>query len=181
MVDPLMILIEQALVTMMTAEPGSSSVDGLFEQLRTETDRARLKDIENRIWTTWCSHADARAEQAMQRVMQGFDAGKLTQAGRELNVLVERWPQWAEAWNKRATLRFIEERDQDSLTDIVETLALEPRHFGALSGLGQICLRIGDGRSALMCFEQVLSVHPSLDSARHVVEALRRDSPEYVQ
>ncbi len=116
----------------------------------------------------------------MRGAITALETGDPTTADHELNMMVKRWPNWAEAWNKRATLRFVEERDADSLDDIGRTLELEPRHFGALSGFGQICLRARDISSALLVFEHAVAINPNMDSVRQVAEALRRQSPRTV-
>jgi hypothetical protein len=114
----------------------------------------------------------------MQRAIKALGSGDVTEAGRVLNALVQEWPAWSEAWNKRATLRFIEGRDVDSLDDIGQTLLLEPRHFGAVSGFAQICIRAGDLTAALTAFEHVLNINPNQEGARRAVEVLRRQAPQ---
>ena len=79
---------------------------------------------------------------------------------------------WAEAWNKRATLYFLQDRDEESVADIEATLKLEPRHFGALGGFGQICLRQDEPVSARIAFEKALLVNPHLDGVREIVHEL---------
>ena len=159
----------------MNAEPPSDTpeLDGLFEKLRTGSaeDRARTR---GRIWAIWCSHPEDDAVHAMRSAVSALETGNLTNARGTLDAMVTQWPDWAEAWNKRATLRFIENRDGESLGDIAQTLEREPRHFGALGGFGQICLRAGDESSALLAFERLLVVDPSLDDVQRAVVALRR-------
>ena len=181
MLDPIAMRIEQVLVTMMTASaPSTLELDALFDRLRGASDPADCADAEQRIWTIWCGHEEAEAAGAMRRVIAAFETSDPTTADRELNMMVDRWPNWAEAWNKRATLRFIAERDADSLDDIERTLALEPRHFGALGGFGQICLRAGDTSSALLAFEQAVAINPNMDSIGQAAEDLRRQNPRTI-
>ncbi len=113
----------------------------------------------------------------MQRAIEALGSGDVAEAGRVLNALVQEWPAWSEAWNKRATSRFIEGRDADSLDDIGQTLTLEPRHFGAVSGFAQICIRAGELTAALTAFEHVLNIDPNQEGARRAVEVLRRQVP----
>ena len=113
----------------------------------------------------------------MYRVVAAFEKNAPEVAERALDRMVTEWPEWPEAWNKRATLRFTQERDAESLDDIGRTLALEPRHFGAISGLGQICLRAGDLTSALLAFEEALAINPHLYGVRQAVESLREKAP----
>ena len=94
------------------------------------------------------------------------------QAETRLSMLVNTWPGFAEGWNKRATLNFLRSRDKPSVRDIQQVLALEPRHFGALSGFGQICLRHGRLAHALSAFEAALAVHPHLASVKAAVDAV---------
>ena len=177
--DPVKLIIEKALVTMMTVEPASSDLDTLFEKLKSDR-QVDHSDIEAQIWEIWCSHSEIAAERSMATVLSLADAGELKAASEEADRLVDGWPNWAEAWNKRATVRFIEGRETESGTDIIETLAREPRHFGAISGLGQICLNVGDGPSALMCFEKLLVINPQSDIAQQVVKAIKEQSPDYL-
>jgi tetratricopeptide (TPR) repeat protein len=179
--DPIAMRIEQVLVTMMTASVRSThELDALFDLLCRASDPGDRADAEQRIWAIWSGHQDPDAASAMQGVIAAFETGDSTTADRELNMMVDRWPNWAEAWNKRATLRFIEERDADSLDDIERTLELEPRHFGALGGFGQICLRAGDSDSALLAFEHAISVNPNMDSIRQAAEVLRKQNPRTI-
>ena len=175
MLNSITMRIEQLLVSMMTATvAGTPEVDALFGRLCGADDPGDRADAEQRIWAIWCGHQDADAARAMGAVIAAFETGVTADADRELNAMVERWPQWAEAWNKRATLRFIQRRDADSLDDIGRTLALEPRHFGALAGFGQICVRAGDISSALLVFEHAIAVNPNMRSIRQAVEVLRK-------
>ena len=89
-------------------------------------------------------------------------------------------PDWAEAWNKRATLYYMLGRDEDSVRDIHRTLELEPRHFGALSGFAQICLRAGDRGSALVAFETALRINPHLNLVQAAVVELNQSFPSYL-
>lgn len=177
MFDPIAARIDLALAAMNATPPTDNpDLDILFERLRTTTDKGARGDIEQQIWASWCAHEDTAAATAMKEIMDAFEAGDLDAAGEALDELIARWPRWAEAWNKRATLRFAQDHDAESLDDIVRTLELEPRHFGALSGFGQICLRAGDYTSALLAFERVLVIDPNLPEVRKAVELLRKQA-----
>jgi tetratricopeptide (TPR) repeat protein len=89
--------------------------------------------------------------------------------------LVEHAPGFAEGWNKRATVYYLMENYEASVLDIERTLELEPRHFGALSGLGMIYDAIGEPAAALRSFEAAVAINPHLDGARQRIEALRRE------
>jgi hypothetical protein len=176
--DPIALRIDRLLTVLGTAPvPPSTELAALFTTLRADRDPAVRAAAETRIWSLWCSHDEPRATHAMQRAIKALGSGDVTEAGLVLDALVQEWPSWCEAWNKRATLRFIEGRDADSLDDIGQTLSLEPRHFGAVSGFAQICVRAGDLTAALTVFEHVLSINPHQEGARRAVEVLRRQAP----
>ena len=174
-------LIEQVFLTISsTPPPETPDLDTLFERLQTSPDPEVQEDSEFRIWNIWCSHEDVEAAQQMHNVVQSFNQGDTATADQQLSELIERWPDWAEGWNKRATLRFAQERDEESLNDIIRTLSLEPRHFGAFGGFGQICLRAGDAHSALLAFQYALELNPAMSSMRDAVSVLRRQNSHTV-
>lgn len=147
-------------------------LNGLFEDLAKPELDEPLDVVEGSIWALWCSHPDDSAVQRMERVIGGLAQGRFDAAERLLDGLVRDYPDWAEAWNKRATLYFLLDRDDESVADIEETLKLEPRHFGALGGFGQICLRRDEPVTARIAFEKALEVNPHLDGVREIVHEL---------
>lgn len=147
-------------------------LDGLFDHLARLELSEPLDVVEGSIWALWCSHPDESAVQRMERVIGGLAQGRFDAAERLLDGLINDYPDWAEAWNKRATLYFLQDRDEESISDIEETLRLEPRHFGALGGFGQICLRQDEPVSAKIAFEKALLVNPHLNGVREIVHEL---------
>lgn len=145
----------------------------LFEALSQASHEMVGAGAERKIWSIWCSHQDAKAQAQMIEASRALATRNYVTAETLMDGLVEGWPEWAEAWNKRATLYFLQQRDADSVADIQRTLALEPRHFGALCGFAQICLRSRDEPSALLALERALAIHPHLGGVRDNVDALR--------
>lgn len=176
MFHPILARVELAFVAMDGSPPDDTpELDTLFARLRTAGGQRQRAETADRIWSLWCTHPDAEATAAMRSVIDGFEFGDFKGIEETLDNMAERWPGWAEVWNKRATLRFADDRDVDSLDDIVCTLEREPRHFGALSGLGQICVRAGLLTSAMLAFERVLSLDPGLSDVQEAVAALRKE------
>ena len=93
---------------------------------------------------------------------------------RSFDSMVDLAPEFAEGWNKRATLYYLMGAYENSLDDIVRTLELEPRHFGALSGRGLILQDLGRDEEALTAFEAALDLNPQMPGARHNADALRK-------
>jgi hypothetical protein len=121
------------------------------------------------IWALWISHPDAEAAGAMAAAVEAMAAEDFDTAAGILDGLVVRRPRWSEAWNKRATLAFVQERDDEALFGIEQTLLLEPRHFGAVSGFGQICLRHGRWPEAKAAFQVALAINPHLRGLREAI------------
>jgi tetratricopeptide (TPR) repeat protein len=170
-VDPVF----QLILDLSSRRPGPEAPFRLTELFRelSETEPSRpAEEIEDLIWTIWASHEDREAEEAMGAAIDAMASGLLQEAQPLLDHLVSRYSGWAEAWNKRATLAYIEMRDADSLQDIRRTLELEPRHFGAVSGFGEICLRNGHLNEARAAFQVALSINPHLEGLRDVLEDL---------
>ncbi len=154
------------------AAQNDARLDGLFARLKSAANPIEARLVEEAIWQIWLISNDARANALMARGIGAMNRGDNARALAAFDDIVRILPGFAEGWNKRATVHFMLGNLLQSITDVEETLALEPRHFGALSGLGQIYLLLGDESGALSAFEQALAVHPHLDGARAAVDAL---------
>ena len=113
------------------------------------------------------------AAHALQRSADDIAARRYDMAETRLTLLLKRRPRWAEAWNKMATLYYIMERDDESVAAIHRTLELEPRHFGAMCGLGEILRALGETEAACLAFDRALRVHPQLGGVRETLTAMR--------
>ena len=175
-------LLDRVLVAVVNpaAPPHSPYLDPYFAVLKRTRDADHRAAAEQRIWEVWCTHDDVDATDAMANVLQALSVNDLVEADSRLDDMIRTWPEWAEAWNKRATLRFVQERYDESLADILRTLELESRHFGAISGFGQICLRTRDPESAIIAFEQALQINPNLTGIRDAIDTIRKDTPHTV-
>ena len=156
------------------ADQNDSALKGLFEILQSSSDTQLLMETENRIWDAWMSHPNGEVEQLMLAATQLMNSNRLSDALALYSGIIRRFPDYAEAWNKRATLYYLSGNFSASIADIDHTLALEPRHFGALSGLGLIYLRQNELRKARDAFERVLQVHPHSVSAVQNLELVSR-------
>ncbi|WP_243369300.1 hypothetical protein [Microvirga solisilvae] len=149
-----------------------SRLERLFKELSDAEPERSAEEIEDQIWTLWGSHEDRLAEETLAAAIEAIASGELQKARPLLDHLVIKHPDWAEAWNKRATLAYIEKRDADSLLDIAQTLRLEPRHFGAISGFGNVCLRNGHLNEARAAFQIALAINPHMDELRDMLDNL---------
>jgi Flp pilus assembly protein TadD len=151
-------------------------LDALFERLTRVATPVEASQVEDAIWEAWMSHADPRVAERLEAASRAIGADDQARAESLLNGLVKAHPDYAEAWNKRATLYFRMGRDAESVRDIHRTLELEPRHFGAVCGFGQICLRKGDRAGALFAFDAALRINPHLGAVRTAREELAAES-----
>ena len=160
----------------VVADQSDPGLDRLFEELQRTGDAAEADRLTNEIWQRWVAHdSDQRADELMRSGMGLMNRGLLAQAEQVFSTLIDARPDFAEAWNKRATIRFLRGDDAGSRQDIIRVIDLEPRHFGALSGLGMIHMRTGDLQAALQAFEAALRVNPHLDQAVDITARLRRE------
>jgi tetratricopeptide (TPR) repeat protein len=148
---------------------------GLFAKLKATADRTDARAVEQLIWRIWIEHEDEDVNLLMRRGMRHMGEGQATLALAAFDAVVKKAPGFAEGWNKRATVFFLIGDFPGSVADIERTLALEPRHFGALSGLGQIYLALGERKAALRAFEAALAIDPHLGNIREVVDGLRKE------
>ena len=145
----------------------------LFVALAEAPDTATAVTIEAAIWQIWLDGGDSKLNELMVQGIEAVNERRFRDAIGRFTELIHNAPAFAEAWNKRATVYYLMDRLEDSVRDIERTLALEPRHFGAISGMGLIFLRRGDEEGALGAFEKVLEINPHARGARFYVERLR--------
>jgi tetratricopeptide (TPR) repeat protein len=147
-------------------------LDFLFEALKVAPDAASAKHIENRIWSLWLASGSDTATLLMTRVKTAMDAKDTALAIKLLDAIIELKPDYVEAWNRRATIYYVEKDYVRSMSDIRQVLILEPRHFGAISGLGMIMQEFGDDKRALDAFRRAVEVHPHLQKIPDVIKSL---------
>lgn len=149
-------------------------LDALFQRLKATADPAEGTAIGARIWRIWTRAEEAEESRLMGLGLAAMARGAHDEALGYFDRLVGRSPDFAEAWNKRATLHYLVGDYEASVADIIRTLELEPRHFGALSGLGLIYLALDEPAAALKSFEAALAINPHLEGVRERIEELRR-------
>jgi len=147
-------------------------LDFLFGALKAAPDEASAKHVEARIWAIWMQTPSDTAALLMVRAKAAMDAQKYDVALKLLDAVVKLRPDYVEAWNRRATVYYLQNDYQHSLEDIEQVLVREPRHFGALAGLGMIMQDLGDDKRALDAFRKALAVNPYLDKLPEMVKTL---------
>ena len=167
-----------SLMIWATAAHGDQSdpqLPSLFQALKQADSPREAEPIEMRIWSIWMTSADKTVNDLLESGGQAMAAGRLDEAVAAYSRIIERAPGFAEGWNKRATARYLQRNFAASMLDIRQTLVLEPKHFGAISGMGLIFMESGDLRGALGAFEHVLSIHPSAPAARRYRDVLKKE------
>lgn len=134
-------------------------LDDLFSQLQ-QDDAQDWKRIEKQIWAEWSKSGSTAMDLLLRRGRDAMAAGDLNAAIDHLSALIDHAPEFAEGWNARATAYFQAGLLGPSVEDIRQTLALNPRHFGALSGLGIILEQINQPKEALRAFRRAKALHP---------------------
>jgi len=149
------------------------NLEFLFGALKAAPDEASAKSVEDRIWAVWAGAGNETTNLLMSRAKKATDDKDYDLALRVLGAVIEIKPDFTEAWNRRATVYFMKKDYGNSLADISKVLAKEPRHFGALSGLGLIMQEIGDEKHALEAYRKALDVYPRLKGVNDKVKTLK--------
>ena len=155
------------------ADQTDPRLDVLFERLRTTENPVRGDRITAEIWSRWHRTTDAAVMDAMERGTVALESGRHRRAERIYSRVIEHAPDYAEAWNKRATARYLLGDTAGAAADIRRTLVLEPRHFGALAGLGLVYMRLERYGAAIEAFERALEINPHLDGTRRNIDIAR--------
>lgn len=170
-------LFAAALAVALISGPASAAqddprLDDLFARLLTTQDEAEAQVIESFIWTLWLEGHDDRLNELMAQGTRDMQVGDLESAIGRFGTLIELAPDFAEAWNKRATVYYMTGQYDAAIADCMQVLAREPRHFGALSGLGLIYQARGEDAEALAWYRRALEQNPHMPAIRQRAEAL---------
>jgi tetratricopeptide (TPR) repeat protein len=160
----------------VTVEPSRASrLDSLFATLRSTSDSQTAKSTESDIIEIWLESGSDTIDLLMSWAINAMQAKNYPLALDYLDRIVSMQPDYVEGWNKRATVHFLVDDYSKAIADIEKTLAIEPRHFGALSGLGTILREIGDNDRAIVAFHEALSVDPYLDNVKQALEEIEKE------
>ena len=156
------------------ADQKDKRLDLLFKSLKETQGPGDALPLEEAIWSIWVEANDRQTDLDMERGMTAMAKGDYGQAIAAFNNVIAERPDFAEGWNKRATAYYLVGDFKASVNDIRKTLALEPRHFGALSGLGLIYLQLGEDEGARKAFSGALDIHPFLTGAKAQLQDIHR-------
>lgn len=158
------------------ADQTSPALEGLFDDLRAPaTTAAEARDLTARIWEQWLASDNAEAERLMGIGIQRMNDFALDEAARIFTTIIDMAPDYAEAWNKRATVFYMMGEYRLSSADVRETLKREPRHFGALSGQGLIYMNLDRRAEALHWFRRALAVNPFMEGVKQNIELIEEE------
>ena len=157
---------------MAAADQNDPELPALFERLQQDLTPQEAAEVDRRIWILWLHSEDKTVNRLMAQGMIAMQRGALDRALERFNEIVEQAPDFAEGWNKRATVLYMMGRHRESVADVRSVLNLEPRHYGALSGLGMILVAIGREEEALEWLRRALEVNPYLDGVRLLADQI---------
>ena len=154
------------------ADQNDPRLNELFKQLHMVESQVAGNEITDQIWEIWRESSDDEINKLMRAGVSAMTTGRLRRAERIFDEIVYKAPEFAEGWNKRATIYYFLREYQKSAADVRQTLLLEPRHFGATAGLGLIFLSLDYYESALGAFQQALDINPHLTGPKQQIKRL---------
>ena len=154
------------------ADQTDPRLEALFARLKALPEGHQAAIVSRLIWSIWKNSNSPTVDLLMERSGRAMERGEHEAALGDLGVVVELAPKFAEGWNRRATLHYLMGNYQRSIEDVHRTLELEPRHFGALSGLGLIYRALEKPEKAINAWRRALAANPHLPQARANLKAL---------
>jgi tetratricopeptide (TPR) repeat protein len=167
-----LILVALGFAAAANADQKDPRLPALFERLKEAPSNDAASAIESAIWTIWLESGDSEIDKLLDAGSQAMSMRDFPAALQAFSRIVGKRPDFAEGWNRRATLYYLMGEYQKSLDDIARTLALEPRHFGALSGLGLVNLKLDRMAAAAQAFERVLAIDPRSEAAQQDLDMI---------
>ena len=178
-IEPLLLSVvladDQSENLVKTSRDDTVTLDTLFAELEKATSLAEAQRVERIIWAKWHWHKIPRLSQKLKLGTTYLQENNFKKALYIFDNIIKEAPAFSEAYNKRATTYFLMKKYEKSLMDIKTTLALEPRHFGALSGMGLIFMNRGDFQRALLAFTAVLKIYQFSISAEANMKIIERE------
>lgn len=154
------------------ADQKDPRLPGLFDELKRAPSNDAATEIESQIRTIWFQSGDPEIDKLLDAGSEAMNARDYPAALDAFTRIVKKRPDFAEGWNRRATLYYVMGEYQKSLDDIDRTLALEPRHFGALSGLGLVDLHLDRIEDAAKAYERVLAINPQSKDTKDTLDMI---------
>ena len=146
--------------TSAKSDQNDPRLNNLFKKLNETENQEEISDLIKNIWDIWYEVDDPKVIEYFEKGIQAMRIRNYPLAVRFFNNLIEKDPNFAEAWNKRATVYFMMGDFDKSMQDIIKTLELEPRHFGALDGMGLIFIHQGQFQEAIEVYDKMLEIFP---------------------
>ena len=147
-------------IASVMADQNDPRLNNLFKKLNQTENQEEISDLIKNIWNIWYEVDDPKVIEYFEKGIQAMSLRNYPLAIRFFNNLIEEDPSFAEAWNKRATVYFMMGDFDKSMLDIIKTLELEPRHFGALDGMGLIFIHKGQYQEAIRVYDKMLEIFP---------------------
>ena len=144
----------------LKADQNDSRLDDLFKLLLETDNDIVISEITSSIWDIWYETNDPKIEADFFRGMESVRTGDLLMSVAFFTRVIEKNPTFAEGWNKRATVYFMLGKFDKSMIDIIKTLKLEPRHFGAMDGMALIFIQTQQFNKAISIYDQILKIFP---------------------
>ncbi len=142
------------------ADQNDPRLNNLFKKLNETENQDEIRNLISDIWNIWYEVDDPKVIEYFEKGIQAMNLRNYPLAIRFFNNLIEEDPNFAEGWNKRATVHFMMGNFDQSMQDIIKTLELEPRHFGALDGMGLIFIHQGQFQQAIDVYDKMLEIFP---------------------
>ena len=152
------------------ADQRSPELVQLFSELKSAKSYKEGEKISDKIWEIWTTHiSNSTLTKQMQMGIELMQSGELSSAKAVFTYLIEQDNEFAEAWNKRATVLFFMGEFEKAKLDIAKTLMLEENHFGALAGLGMVEIHLGNPKAALDAYKRAALINPHLNDVKKAI------------
>lgn len=160
---------------LLVSAPDFGPSDEMFDELLNAPSEEEANDVALDIWASWLESGSDAADLVMERAVTAQALGDLVHARALYDRVIAIQPDYAEAWNRRATVFLAQGDYSEALRDVNEALRLEPRHFGAWGGLGAVLEGLGAEEEAIQAYEKALEIYPLFSAPQRGINRIRRE------